>query len=331
MPPRVRYGIIGFGEFAGRAIGPAIMSSANSSLVALQKRSLASAREIAARTGVPHAFDSVGALVNHPDVDAVFICSANSAHHPETLAAAAAGKHVIVEKPMSLTVAEAKEMIAACDRHGVRLMVGHMVRLSPAVERVRELVGSGAYGPVVFARADFSYNARLSGRAWLFDTRVAGGGPLYDIGIHCLDTLRYVLDDEVASVKAHLDPRPTHATTETSALLSLQFSRGTPASSFCTYASPVRIRMLEVMCRDAIVSLPDFTAPAETLTVTVLKGSGGLPGDVMTERVDIPNLYSREVTLFSDAILNGTGHPLDGANGLQNMQVLEDALRQCST
>jgi predicted dehydrogenase len=158
---------------------------------------------------------------------------------------------------------------------------------------------------------------------------VAGGGPLFDIGVHCLDTLRAVLDDEVASVKAHLDPVPTAAVTETTAHLSLRFSRGTPASIFCTYASPVRIRMLEVICREAIITLPDFTAPSGTLVVTALRGKEGLPGERVVEHFDVPNPYTHEVTLFSDAILHGTAHPLDGRNGLANMRVLEEALRQC--
>ena len=104
---KIRYGIIGFGSFAEKTIAPAIQASTNSELVAIQKRSMAAAKEKAAACGVGLAFDSVEAAVSHPDVDAVFIVSANSEHCRETMAAATAGKHVLVEKPMAVNVAEA--------------------------------------------------------------------------------------------------------------------------------------------------------------------------------------------------------------------------------
>ncbi|HTO93971.1 MAG TPA: Gfo/Idh/MocA family oxidoreductase, partial [Bacteroidota bacterium] len=132
----IRYGIIGFGRFAERTIAPAIRRARNSEVIALQKRSPEAARKKADECSIPLAFATAAELVAHPDVDAVFIASANSTHCPETLTAAAAGKHVIVEKPMALDAREARVMIDACREGGVRLMVGHMVRLSPVIRRV---------------------------------------------------------------------------------------------------------------------------------------------------------------------------------------------------
>ena len=108
---RIRYGIIGFGLFAERAIAGAIQNSPNSELVAIQKRSLALARQKADALAIPHAFSSPAELAACPDVDAVFIVSANSAHHDETVTAARAGKHVLVEKPIALNAADAQHMI----------------------------------------------------------------------------------------------------------------------------------------------------------------------------------------------------------------------------
>ena len=149
----IRYGIIGFGRFAERAIAPAIRRARNSAVVALQKRSAEEARKKADECSIPLSFSTPDELLRHPDIDAVFIVSANAAHCPETLAAARAGKHVIVEKPMALNVREAELMIDACEEHGVKLMVGHMVRLSPVVRRVRELILAGRIGSVKAARA----------------------------------------------------------------------------------------------------------------------------------------------------------------------------------
>ncbi len=328
MTPRLRFGILGYGAFAERAIGPAIQASSKAELVALQKRSLAAAREKARAAGVPHAFGSVEDLVASPDVDAVFIVSANAAHCPETIAAAEAGKHVLVEKPMALSVAESERMIAACRTNNVLLSVGHMVRLSRPVRRVRELVHAGTYGPVTFARADFAYDGRQSRRTWLHDTPVAGGGPLYDIGVHCLDTLRYILGDEVASVRAQLSPLPTPTTTESTANIALQFSRGTLASIYCSYDSPARRRHLEVVCRDAVITVPDFTANNERLVLNIARGSGEHTADRVVETFDPVDLYVEEVDKFAEAILGGREPELSAENGLRNMSVVEEAVRR---
>ena len=172
---KVRYGIVGYGLFAERAIAPAMTASTKSILVAVQKRSIEQAREKAKALSLPYAFQTAQELVHCPDVDAVFIASANSAHHDEVIAAARAGKHILVEKPMALNTAEAEQMVAECERNNVKLMVGQVLRFSPLVRRVRELVKAGVLGTIVSARADYFYDARLSRRSWLLDRPVAGG------------------------------------------------------------------------------------------------------------------------------------------------------------
>jgi predicted dehydrogenase len=328
MAKKIRYGLIGYGIFAERRIAPAIKTSLNSEVWGIQKRSLAEAKEKARQAGIPLAFDSVQKLVEHPDIDAVFICSANAAHYPETIAAARAGKHVIVEKPAALTVAQTRDMIDTCASAGVKFMVAHMVRLSPVVQKIKSFVASGAYGPVIFARADFAYDRKFSHRGWLIDPAVAGGGPLFDIGVHCLDTLRFILDDEVDSVKAHMQPPPDASTTELTAHLSLRFARGTPASIFCSYEVPSLSRFLEVLCRNAAFRVSGFTAVNETLRLTtVLKRDDADPLET-SEEIVVPDLYEKEVSLFSDAIINNTAPPLSGENALRDMIVLEEAMVQ---
>jgi predicted dehydrogenase len=322
----VRYGIIGFGRFAEKTIAPAIKASPNSQLVALQKRSLEQARARAKEFGVPLAFDSVERLVSHPEVDAVFIVSANSAHHPETLAAANAGKHVLVEKPVALNVREAEEMIAACDRAGVKFMVGHMLRLSPLIVRMRDLIRNGEIGSVTFARADFVYDARLSHRGWLYDRSVAGGGPIYDIGVHCLDTLRFVLDDEVVAVKSECEPWPTTAQTEAMAHMVLRFSRGVIGSIFCSFVSPVRRTFLEVVGTEGVLSATHFTASSTTVQLNIERGHNDLPEGGRVEEIQVPNLYIEEVARFSECILNNREPFSPGLNGLMNQRVLDQAM-----
>jgi predicted dehydrogenase len=327
MKKEVRYGIIGFGAFAERTIAPAIRESPNSELVAIQKRSLAAVKEKARIFNIPHAFDSVEALVKHPDVDAVFIVSANSQHAPETLVAARAGKHVLVEKPMAMNVAEAETMIEVCKKNNIKFMVAHMVRLSPLVLRMKELIQSGCIGKITFIKSEFIYDGRLSHRPWLVDRNIAGGGPIFDIGVHCLDTTRFLLNDEVISVKSQLDPTPSIVTTESTAQLALKFSRGTTASIFCSYAAPIRRTYIEVIGEKGILSSENFSWSGNTLSLKVMLGKNDKIIESREETIVVPNIYEKEITLFSDCILNNTESPISGEEGLKNQRVLDAAMK----
>ena len=296
--------------FAERAIAPAILASPNSALVAIQKRSLTEASERAARLNIPHAFATAGELVRCDGVDAVFIVSANSAHCSETISAAMAGKHVLVEKPMGLNVEEAERMVAACDSGGVKLMVGQVVRFSPAVREIRRLIQSGELGRIVSARADYIYDARLTHRTWLYDRAVAGGGPVFDIGVHCLDSLCYVLDDQVESVKSHLFPLPTTTSTERSAILALAFCKGTVGSISCSFEAPVRQNVIEIVGTEATVFVEDFTQSARNLTLLLGRRAGGTRLDSEEKEIVIPNLYVEEVTAFSRCIIENLESPV---------------------
>ena len=322
----VRYGIIGFGRFAERAIAPAVRRTMNSAVVGLQKRSAEEARKKADECSIPLAFGSVDGLVQHPDIDAVFVVSANCAHCPETLAAAKAGKHVIVEKPMALNALEAELMIAACAENGVKLMVGHMVRLSPLVRRVRELIVAGRIGSVKAAKAEFFYDARISHRTWLIDRAVAGGGPVFDIGVHCIDTLRYVLGAEPSAVTGTLWPAPTASTTEESAFIAMQFPDGVMASVFCSYTAPFRRVMLEVIGTDGIITVPDFTSGDQLGRLTLTRGKGDKPAGATVEEILVGNLYVEESTMFTNWILGGPEPEINGLNGLLNQRILDRAL-----
>jgi 1,5-anhydro-D-fructose reductase (1,5-anhydro-D-mannitol-forming) len=319
---KVRYGIIGFGGFAERAIAPAIRASSNSELVAIQKRSLTAAKQKALEHNIPHAFDSIEDLVQHEEVDAVFIVSANSRHCPDTVTAAKARKHVLVEKPMALNVAEAKTMVDACRKNKVKLMIGHMIRFSPLVLRIKEIIQSGSLGDVTFIKTEYVYDGRTSKRGWLQDQRIAGGGPLFDVGVHCLDTLRFVLDADVLSVASYLEPNPTKTRTESTAGVLLRFPKGVLASIYCSYAAPIRRSMIEVMGTEGTLSAIDFTLGGKTIPLTI-----GAGGGTRTEMIKVPNLYIEEVNLFSSCILNSTKVPIPGEVGLANQKILNHALR----
>lgn len=323
----MRFGIIGFGQFAENAILPGIRSSGVADVTAIQKRSLEAAQEKAAMHGIPHAFSSVKELVAHPDVDAVFIVSANNQHAKETIEAAKAGKHILVEKPMASTVADAQKMVRVCRENGVTLMVGNMVRLSPAVERIKALIASEYIGSVVHISTEFFYDHRKSHRSWLFDRKIAGGGPVHDIGVHCLDTIRFILDDDVTDVRGVLSPRPTATTTERTSSTSLMFSQGVTASIYCSFDGPYRRSFIEVRGTDGTLSAFDFTKSGVVVHLHKVRGVDGEPQLPQVEEIEVPFLYAEEVRLFVEAVQNGTPPPVTGEEGLINQRILDRMLR----
>ena len=327
MKNKIRYGIIGFGLFAERSIAPAIQASVNSELIAIQKRSIDEARKKADSLGIPYAFDSAENLVSHPDIDAVFVVSANCMHAPETIIAAKAGKHVLVEKPMAINAAEAKAMIKTCRKNKVKLMVAHMIRFSPVTQRIKELIKNDAIGKVTAVKSEFIYDGKVSHRGWLLDRKVAGGGPVFDIGVHCLDTIRFLLEDEVISVKSQLQPLPTKDKTESTAFISLKLSKGTVAGILCSYDSAIRRSYIELIGEKGLVSAENFSWNNTTIRLNVSLTSNGKVMETREEIITVPNLYEKEVTAFSDCIINDTLPPIPGEEGLKNQKVLDQIMR----
>lgn len=324
---KIRYGIIGFGAFAERAIMPAIRKCENSELVAIQKRSLDMAKWKANEHGIPFYFDSVERLVASPDIDAVFIVSANAQHHPETLLAAKAKKHVLVEKPMAVNAQQAKEMIGACKSADVRFMVGHMLRFSPLIRRMKEIVQSGQIGEITFARSEFIYDAGMSQRGWLWDKNAAGGGPLFDIGIHCLDAIRFVLDDTVVSVQSMSRSDNDARKVEKANAMTLRFSKGVLAAIYSSFESSYRQTFIEFMGTKGSISAYYFTPSNTPVILEIKTGTMGNLAGVTKEEIKVPNLYQLEVTHFSDCIINNTVPIITTESSLHNQEILDLALK----
>ncbi len=203
-----------------------------------------------------------------------------------------------------------------------------MVRFSPVIVRMKEIIRSGRIGAVSAIKTEFVYDARISQRSWVYDQKIAGGGPLFDIGVHCLDTIRFLLDDEVVSVKGHLERSPTLTRTASTSSVQLRFSRGTLATIFCSYASPIRESFIEVAGTEGVLSAINFTRSSVTIPLTILMKDTSEDGAQTVEEIVVPDLYVDEITRFSDSILRNSDPLIPGREGLENQRVLDEALRQ---
>ena len=192
----VRCGIIGCGNVTEVKSGPAFQKAAGSQLVAGMRRDAAKAQDYAQRHGVPTWYSDAQALIEDPQVNAVYIATPPHMHLAYTLAAARAGKPVYVEKPMGLTAAQCQEMVAACQAAGVPLFVAYYRRALPRFLKVKELLESGAIGSLRCARIDLALPLQVPPPGelpWRLNPQIAGGGLFVDLASHTLDYLDFIL------------------------------------------------------------------------------------------------------------------------------------------
>jgi predicted dehydrogenase len=221
----VRVGIIGSGNIARnhvegyQAAGAEIVGLVDVDTSVLARRAL--------EWKVERTYTEVAELLASPDLDAVSVCTPNAAHAPATIAAAAAGKHVLCEKPVSLSLEEADAMIEACRTAGVLLQVDHHLRSNPSVERARAIIGSGELGRITFVRLRQAHD--WGGRSEVplgFRTpALAGGGTLLDNGCHLFDLARHLAGD-VSEVYARTGTLTFEVQVEDTAQVSLRFAGG---------------------------------------------------------------------------------------------------------
>jgi 1,5-anhydro-D-fructose reductase (1,5-anhydro-D-mannitol-forming) len=194
------WGFIGASTIAAAHMVGAVRAQAGHEVVAIASSSAERAQAFAATHRVARGHASVDALLADPAVDAVYISTTNEQHFPQALAAAAAGKHVLCEKPLALRLGEARQMVRACADAGVVLATNHHLRNAATHRKIRDLVQEGAVGKVLFARVFHAVYLPPQLQGWRIDKPEAGGGVILDIAVHDADTLRFVLGAEPIDV-----------------------------------------------------------------------------------------------------------------------------------
>ncbi len=201
--PRIGYCIIGLGEIAKHFIA-GIQQSQHARVTGLVSGDRAKAERIAAQIGVPkesiYSYAEMDRMRDNKAIDAVYVALPNSMHAEYTIRSAKAGKHVLCEKPMSATVAEAEQMIAACKAARVKLMIAYRLHYEPLNLEAIQMIRSGAIGEVQSIQSAFGFNSPKG--VWRLDKKLAGGGPLLDVGIYSLNATRYLTGEEPAEFHA---------------------------------------------------------------------------------------------------------------------------------
>ena len=200
----VNWGIIGMGNIADLVTAPAMVQAKNNRLVAVMRRDLQRAEELAQKHGALRTYGTVEELLRDDEINAVYVATPVHAHADQTIQAAEHGKHVLCEKPMAMNVEEGERMVAACEANGVKLMVCYYQRFNRRHQKIKELITAGEIGQVTAARLNFSSLKPNEPESWRQRPELSGGGNLLDCGSHCVDLLRYLVG-EVTQVSALVD------------------------------------------------------------------------------------------------------------------------------
>ncbi|GAB4458478.1 MAG: Gfo/Idh/MocA family oxidoreductase [Armatimonadaceae bacterium] len=251
----IRWGILGCGDVAEKKSGPALYQAEGSELVAVMRRDREKAEDFARRHGAKRAYSTVEELLADSEVDAIYIATPPHLHRDQTIAAAQAGKRVLVEKPMARNVAECEEMIAACREAGVSLHVAYYRRFYPKFVETKRLLESGEIGVVLGARLLMC--SRSAANGWRVDPAISGGGHFLDVGSHRLDMLLYLLGD-TAEASGFSENRIGHHPAENDVVLALRMASGAVVSAgFHYHTAPTR-DVLEIYGAEGTLTFDPF-------------------------------------------------------------------------
>src|SRR5271168_1275616 len=313
-----RYGILGFGHHAAKRLTKGFAEAGTSTLVGLWRRDTEKARVNAKEYSIPLVFDTPEALCASPEIDAVFIVSPDALHLPHVLLAAKHGKAILCEKPLALNVGEVEEMLAAAKAAGVRFGVAQNMRYNRSLDLIRKWIEEGRIGKPQLAHSQFSYSAEGSPRAWIYDPALACGGPIGDVGIHCVDALRFVLDSRVAQVSTLARADAKSAPLEAYAAIGLDFTIGAMGTVTVSTRGVYRT-VIEVTGETGTV-VCEYGLTVDT-PVDVVLWQGGRAVD--RETVSNADCYTLMLDSFSDWIEGRGEYRATAVDGLHNQQVLD--------
>jgi predicted dehydrogenase len=325
---KVKWGVLGVAQFAVKTAIPAMQKSAWSEVTAIASRDLRKAEKAAAELRIPKAYGSYDALLADPEIEAIYNPLPNHLHVPWSIQAAQAGKHVLCEKPISVTVEEAKDLIAARDRCGVKIGEAFMVKTHPQWLRARDLIRSGVIGELRSILGAFSYFNRDPQN--IRNVAVAGGGAMFDIGCYLITTSRWIFSAEPQRVLGLIERDPQFETDRLASAI-LDFAAGRAIFTCSTQLVPYQ-RMQFLGTKGRIEIKIPFNAPLDRpCEILIDDGRDFLGSGITTEVIPTCNQYIIEWDAFSRAIREGGEVPVPLEDAIANMAAIEAVFRSAES
>lgn len=320
-PPRRKLGfaLVGLGQLSENQLAPALRNTRRCRLAGLVSGDLDKGRQWARQHGVPetsvYSYQTFDRIQDDPAIDVVYVVLPNSMHAEYTIRAAKAGKHVLCEKPMAISVRECDEMIAACRTAGRQLAIGYRLHFEPYNLELMRLAREKVLGGVKVVEASAGFRIG-DPKQWRLDKKLAGGGSLMDIGIYALQAARYVAGAEPVSVSAQAivtDPVKFKDVDET-ILFDLAFPNGVVASCSSSYAT--NLSRYWMGAEDGWAEL----SPA--LYYHGIRGRVGGPEGVRELQLPEIDQFAALMDDFADCILSGRASTVPGEEGRRDVRIM---------
>ena len=324
----IGWGMVSLGRHPSGKMAPGINEAQGAHIEAVYSRDLSRAQEFAKGHNARNAYDSYAELLKNPEVQVVYLASPNSLHKEQTIMAAKAGKHVLCEKPMALTVEDCSEMVEVCEKAGVHLGIAFHARHHPGNEAVKALVSDDkSLGTVSLIKTQWAGGVRgqvkpgerVGREQWWDEPSLVGAGTFMGNGVHQVDMMRWVLNDEVEEVSAITDGQTSEQPLENLATLVLRFRSG-------TLGVLVSGRRIPDSQNDLVVYGSQGRAAVYAGMGTTLEGSLEAVGDNIDIRQAFSppsnaGMYANMVEAFGQRINNIEGNSATGYDGMKVCQV----------
>lgn len=321
---KIRWGILSTANIAQTELVPAIFRAKNAEVIAIASRG-SKVHQVALDLNIPKAYEKYDELLEDPNIDAVYIPLPNHLHKEWVFKAAKKGKHVLCEKPISLTAEEAYEMVEVCQKYNVKFMEAFMYQFHPQHARVKEIISSGEIGEVKLIKSSHSfYFQDRDGDIRMNEDM--GGGSIYDVGCYSIHAIRNVLNSEPTEVHvyANID---FDTNVDTSAFTYMQLENGVPALIDCSFDMVDR-NEYEIIGTHGTIKVPYAFRPDRNGGIGYVIVQSGYK---LREEKLYGDIYRLEVEHFSQAILEDTQPSYSGESAINNMRVINACYESIKT
>jgi predicted dehydrogenase len=327
---KIGFAMVGLGRISMQHLAPSLKTSTKAKVTALVSGHRDKAEKMAAEYGIPsthiYSYENFDSIAGNKDIDAVYIALPNSMHAEYTIRAAKAGKHVLCEKPMATSVADAEAMIAACKRADRKLLIAYRCQYEPTNLRAIELIRSGRLGKIQAIESANGFNIQKG--EWRLNMKLAGGGPLMDVGVYSLNACRYLTGEEPGGIAANwsvIDKDGRFNEVEENLAWTMKFPSGIVASCNTTYGCNMPGFYRVHGSKGWMHVEPAFAYQGLRLTANI---QGEPPIEEANPEKD-PAQFTREADHLADCIASGREPKTPGEEGLRDMKYMAEIYKSC--
>ncbi len=335
---KIKWGVIGCGGIADRRTLPGLMLADNAELVAVMDANGAAAEAAKEKYGAKYAFTTAEELLAIDEIEAVYIASPVAYHVEQTIAAAKAKKHILLEKPMALSSKDSAKLKKVCEENGVKIGVGLMMRFHTYHQMMKKLIEEGKLGEIVSMRAQLTcWYPDIPGN-WRQQKATSGGGSLMDMGIHCVDLLQYISGLKATEVASFSGTQIFNYEVEDGGAMILRMENGAVAYVDANFNIPddAAVCKLEIYGTEGSIFAEGTIGQVEggNVRVTISGDQGAYnaaqdrePTSSYTMEAELGNMYTKEIEGFGNAIINDTLPPIGADDAILVQKIVEAAYK----